>query len=101
MKNNKTAYISILLPKKLLYIDELSQIVELVIEKNKFNIYNLSTSKYISIRKIVNYLNKNFGLKYVYRKKQFPKSQFMENCKIFNEIKIKKYNFFNSLNKMI
>ena len=102
LKNNKTAIISDITTKKTFtHIDELSQIIEIVIEKKmKFNIYNLSTSKYISIRKIVNYLNKNFGLKYVYRKKQYPKSQFMENCKIFNEIKIKKYNFFNSLNNM-
>jgi len=103
LKNSKTANISDITAKKTFtHINELSQIIEIVlIKKMKFNIYNLSTSKYISIKKVVNYLNKNFDLKYVYKINKYPKSQFLENCKLFKEIKIKKYNFFNSLNQMI
>ena len=66
----------------------------------KYKIYNLSTNNCISVKRVVNFFNRNYGLKYTYSKKLVPKSQFFDNCRLLNEITIYKKNFFENLHEI-
>lgn len=103
LKNKKIANISDITAKKtFIHIDELKKIIEIVLfKKMKYNIYNLSTSKYISVKKILIFFEKNYGLKYQFKKNLYPKSQYFDDCRLLDEISLNKWNFFQELNKII
>ena len=67
----------------------------------KYKIYNVANNNKYSIRSIARYLKENYNLNYNYKEKQVPKTQYLFNCKINDECKIRYRNFYKELNQII
>ncbi len=88
--------------KSFIHIDDLIKIIQFSLKNNmKYNLYNISSGKKHSIRSIVKHLSRKYDLQYTYEIKKNPKTQFLIDSKINNEIKIKYKHFYKELDKII
>lgn len=103
IKNNKIAHLNDLNAlKSFIHIEDFIEIIKYSLQNNmKYNIYNISSGKKYSIKSIVNYLRRKYNLQYTYEIKKKPKTQFLINSKINNELNIKYRNFYKELDLII
>ncbi len=88
--------------KSFIHIDDLIKVIDFVLKNEmKYKIYNVANNNKYSIRSIARYLKENYNLNYNYKEKQLPKTQYLFNCKINNECKIRYRNFYKELNQII